>query len=248
MKLDYFFMNIGCALALKIRTEEYIQEKDYVTLGKDFINFVNKDLVEKWGETHRINPEDNMALINMSRKVYIGDWDDVVTRWFLQTDIITEYAVLVGMREANTDCLLQYSVFKNTDKVKADANGRFGIPHKPGVCGTDVCDFSCYVKDFIYIDSFVSANKEGYKLLCQFLDLTADKTCVLLSAGFLFAGDYEYNISEQNNTGALDKLVSYYKKFGFVDINKFVGQNENTVTMLYQKNDEELEKILHWMQ
>lgn len=247
MKLDYFFMNIGCALALKICTEEYIQEKDYVTLGKDFIDFANKDLVEKWGETHRINPEDNMALINMSRKVYMGDWDDVVTKWFLQTKIITEYAVLVGMRESNTDCLLQYSVFKNTNKAKADANGRFGIPHKPGVCGTDICDFSCYVNDFIYINSFVCANKKGHITMQTFLNMTAKDTFVLLSAGFLFAGDYKYNI-EEKDTGALNKLVSYYEKYGFKNINNYVGQYEEQVTMVWCDDKNKMTALMSLIQ
>lgn len=249
MKLDYCFMNIGCALARKISREQYFENKDEVMLGKDFVGFMNRDLKDKWGDTHCIDTNNEETLLTIGRKIYMGCWDDVVTRWFLQTDAITDYAVLTGMREISRDnsALLQYSVFINTDKAKADVNGRFGIPHKPGVCGTDICDFSCCVKDFIYIDSFVSANGEGYKLMYEFLDLTADKTYVLMSAGFLFSGDYECNISEEN-TGALDKLVSYYKQLGFVDINKYIGQNEDTVAMLYQRDDDELEKVLHLIQ
>lgn len=46
-------------------------------------------------------------------------------------------------------------------------------------------------------------------------------------------GDYEIEDRDNVDSGILSRLISMYESLGFVDVNKYFGSYEESVTMLY---------------
>lgn len=98
-----------------------------------------------------------------------------------------------------------------------------------------VSDFSCIHDTFIVINTLESsAPNAGKSLLVKITD--AINAPIVIEAGFLHYGDYEVESRDGVDSGILEKLVSYYEKLGFVNINDSVGNYEEAVAMTYDKS------------
>lgn len=98
-----------------------------------------------------------------------------------------------------------------------------------------VSDFSAVHNTFIVINTLESsAPNAGKSLLVKITD--AINAPIVIEAGFLHYGDYEVESRDGVNSGILEKLVSYYEKLGFVNINDSVGDYEEAVVMTYDKS------------
>lgn len=85
---------------------------------------------------------------------------------------------------------------------------------------------------YIVINSIVSpcGNGNGQKALKSFLEKYYTIP-VVLQAGFLLSGDYEY----YRDTGSFDyvnKLVQIYERLGFINVNDKIGQYEESYIMI----------------
>lgn len=86
--------------------------------------------------------------------------------------------------------------------------------------------------EFIVINSIVSpyGNGKGQKALKSLLDKYYTIP-VVLQAGFLLSGDYEYYYA----TGSFDyvnKLVQVYERLGFINVNNKIGNYEESYIMI----------------
>ena len=98
-----------------------------------------------------------------------------------------------------------------------------------------VSDFSAIHDTFIVINTLESsAPNAGKSLLVKITD--AINVPIVIEAGFLHYGDYEVESRDGVDSGILEKLVSYYEKLGFVNINDSVGNYEESVAMVYNKS------------
>ncbi len=98
-----------------------------------------------------------------------------------------------------------------------------------------VSDFSCIHDTFIVINTLESsAPNAGKSLLVKITD--AINAPIVIEAGFLHYGDYEVESRDGVDSGILEKLVSYYEKLGFVNINDSVGNYEEAVAMTFDKS------------
>lgn len=98
-----------------------------------------------------------------------------------------------------------------------------------------VSDFSCIHDTFIAINTLESsAPNAGKSLLVKITD--AINAPIVIEAGFLHYGDYEVESRDGVDSGILEKLVCYYEKLGFVNINDSVGNYEEAVVMTYDKS------------
>lgn len=95
---------------------------------------------------------------------------------------------------------------------------------------TDMLGFS---DRFIVVDGLESFVKgSGAKLL----DMTVqrfDPLPVLIQAGYLYYGQYEYIDKDSDCYALVDKLVELYKEHGFVDVNERIGNYEDSTVMLH---------------
>ena len=98
-----------------------------------------------------------------------------------------------------------------------------------------VSDFSAVHNTFIVINTLESsAPNAGKSLLVKITD--AINAPIVIEAGFLHYGDYEVESRDDVDSGILEKLVGYYEKLGFVNINDSVGNYEDAVAMTYDKS------------
>lgn len=89
-----------------------------------------------------------------------------------------------------------------------------------------------YLDNFIIIETIVSVKGSGAgsKALSSFLK-EFNGIPIVVQAGFLFLGDYEF-YKENNDRTPIDNLVSFYQKAGFIDINEEIGSYQDSVILI----------------
>lgn len=99
-----------------------------------------------------------------------------------------------------------------------------------------ITDFYYFCDTFVVLDGVESIGYlEGKRLLSSVLNEMV--VPVLCQAGFLHYGDYEIEARDGIDSGVIDKLVAYYESLGFKNVNDRIGNYEDSVVMLYSKED-----------
>ena len=110
-----------------------------------------------------------------------------------------------------------------------------------GGIDTYILDFVQYSRTFLVIDSLESCKAgEGSRLLNNLLRYCdTENIPVVLKAGYLYYGD-----CATENRDQLDRLIAFYKKHGFIDVNSVVGCNSESVVMVNTSGNDKLKKLL----
>ena len=77
----------------------------------------------------------------------------------------------------------------------------------------------------LYIDTLVSFKENAGGKFLQY--------CKTIGIAILFEAGYLFLYDKKNNPEYLDKLVEYYSKLGFTDVNDSIGCYDTKVAMLY---------------
>ena len=205
------------------------QDADLLTLGQYIdktmqINGLGGD--ERYLQiANEFTSERGSALHKFLKLLLVGNSPDVQIRLInFILDYDTSDRIISKPIEIRTcDAVCTVTVYKN---FKPACNEHFPF---------FVSDFSCIHDTFIVINTLESsAPNAGKSLLVKITD--AINAPIVIEAGFLHYGDYEVESRDGVDSGILEKLVSYYEKLGFVNINDSAGNYEEAVTMTYDKS------------
>ncbi len=146
-------------------------------------------------------------------------WDKIIL-FCIKHDISTKWIEAVS---GKAKCKVRYIVKENLAALYYESSL--------------IIDACHYLKKFIYIESVLSvSNKEGLALLLKIKKLSKDIP-ILINAGYLFYGDYACINESEECYQRLDKLVKYYERIGFRDVNNFIGRYEESRTMIWCTDD-----------
>lgn len=205
------------------------QDADLLTLGQ----YIDKTMqFDGLGENERylqlaneFTAEQGDALHKFLKLLLVGNNPDAQIRlinFILNYD--TSDRIISNPIEIRTcDAVCTVTVYKNF-KPARDEHFPFLVLDFSGICDT-----------FIAINTLESsAPGAGKSLLVKIINTI--NVPIVIEAGFLHYGDYEIESRDDVDSGILEKLVGYYEKLGFVNINDSVGNYEESVAMVYNKS------------
>lgn len=94
-------------------------------------------------------------------------------------------------------------------------------------------DATAYFNKYVVIDGLESMEKgAGLALLNSILDLVGDIP-VLIQAGYIYWGEYSLMSEDEDYYNLPEKLADYYGKADFHNVNKYIGNYEDSIVMLH---------------
>lgn len=101
----------------------------------------------------------------------------------------------------------------------------------------DIYSYSQFKGEILYISNFVvdtcyRGKRLGGKELLKLLEKNEDKL-IILDVKYLPLEPNE-SISNKEKINKLIKLGKYFKKLGFIDINKYFGRHQDKISMCYK--------------
>lgn len=205
------------------------QDADMLTLGRHIAKTMQiSDLSENeyyLQIANEFTAEQGDALHKFLKLLLVGNNPDAQIRlinFILNYD--TSDRIISNQIEIRTcDAVCTVTVYKNF-KPARDEHFPFLVLDFSGICDT-----------FIAINTLESsAPGAGKSLLVKIINTI--NVPIVIEAGFLRYGDYEVESRDGVDSGILEKLVSYYEKLGFANINDSVGNYEESVAMVYNKS------------
>lgn len=169
---------------------------------------------------------DQSEIHKMLKRLLIGNDDTLMielVNFILQYEM---YDTIVSkpIRITNWNAALTLTVFKNAKLLSHDKHPFY------------IKDFCYFCNTFVALDDVESVGYgEGKKLMSSVLSKI--EVPMLGQAGFLHYGDYEIEARDVIDSGVIDKLVAYYESLGFKNVNDHIGSYEDSVVMLYSKED-----------
>lgn len=169
---------------------------------------------------------DPSAVHKMLKRLLIGNDDTLMielVNFILQYET-NDTIVSKPIRITNWNAAFTLTVFKNAKLLSHDKYPFY------------ITDFYYFCDTFVVLDGVESIGYgEGKKLLSSALNKIG--VPVIGQAGFLHYGDYEIEARDGIDSGVIDKLVAYYESLGFKNVNDRIGNYEDSVVMLYSKED-----------
>lgn len=96
-----------------------------------------------------------------------------------------------------------------------------------------ISDMLKYCGQFIVIDDVESLSKGAGRRLLQTVIDCFGVMPLLLRAGYLYYGQYQYIDEDRDCARLLGKLVKYYEDIGFVNVNDYLGDYAGSTVMLH---------------
>lgn len=141
-------------------------------------------------------------------------WDKVL-RYCVSHDITTNW---IDVTSDFAKCKVRYIICSKLSDIEHES--------------FMVQDASEYLNSFIQVESLISISRgAGLQLLNRIYKKFTDVP-ILINAGYLYYGDYECINESSECYNLLDKLVKYYETAGFKDVNKYIGNYEESCVMI----------------